>query len=279
MRKVFFLLVIGYSLQFNGCSSTEQITTLDAEERFTQAKNLFDEENFQESMNEFTIVTLQYQGSSVADDAQFYLGECRFARGEFLLAVFEYQQLKRSYPASPLVPSAQFKLGLAYYSLSPGSALDQQYTNKAIDELQTFIEYYPSHDKASEADSLIRELTTRLARKSYEIAEQYVKLEYYKAAMFYFDDVIGKYHDTEYAPLAYLGKVEAFIAKKKYAEAQTAVDEFIGKFPNSVLRSRADQLRETVIEKLGGTKGLSGEAAPRDENVHSQAASRSQEGH
>ncbi len=278
MRTVLFLLVIACFLQLIGCSSSEQATTLDAEGRFAEAKRLFDDENFQEAMNEFTIVTLQYQGSSVADDAQFYLGECRFIRREYLLAVFEYQQLKRSYPASPLVSNAQFKLGLAYHSLSPKSSLDQQYTNKAIDELQTFIEYYPSHEKAAEVDSLIRELTTRLAQKSYEIGEQYAKLEYYKAAVFYFDDVIEKFHDTEYAPLAYLGKVEAFIAKGKYAEAQTAVEEFIGKFPNSVLRWRADRLRETIIEKLGGTEGLSGVGTRPEGYIHSQAVPRNQEG-
>ncbi len=276
VRMAFLCVVVVCCLQFVGCSSSEQITSLSAEERFARAKSLFEEENFQEAMTEFTIVTLQYQGSSVADDAQFYLGECRFARGEFLLAVFEYQQLKRSYPASPLVPDAQFKLGMAYYELSPGSTLDQQYTNKAIDELQTFIEYYPSHQKAAGADSLIRDLTTRLAQKSFEIAEQYMKLEYYKAAIFYYEDVIEKYHDTEYAPLSYVGRVEAYIARKKYSDAQTAVEEFIAKFPNSVLRARADRLRQTILEKIEES-GV--EQTTRGKNPLQQTSSVKQEAH
>lgn len=279
MVKVDLCIVIVCCLQFVGCSSSDQITSLGAEERFARAKTLFEQENFQEAMTEFSIVTLQYQGSSVADDAQFYLGECRFVRGEFLLSVFEYQQLKRSYPASPLVPDAQFKLGLAYYELSPKSNLDQQYTNKAIDELQTFIEYYPSHAKAAEADSLIRNLTTRLAQKSFEVAEQYMKLEYYKAAIFYYEDVIEKYHDTEFAPLSYLGRVEAFMARKKYPDAQTAVDEFIGKFPNSVLRSRADRLRQTIIEKIEGSGQSGGEKTSQGESSSQQTNSAKQEAH
>lgn len=75
-------------------------------------------------MNEFTVITLQYQGSAFVADAQFYLGECRFAREEFLLAAFEYSVVKRNYPASPRVADAQYKLGICYYSLSPRSSLD-----------------------------------------------------------------------------------------------------------------------------------------------------------
>jgi TolA-binding protein len=44
-------------------------------------ENLFDKEDYLEAINEFTIITLQFQGSQHAADAQFYLGDCRFKRG------------------------------------------------------------------------------------------------------------------------------------------------------------------------------------------------------
>ncbi|MFN0158844.1 MAG: outer membrane protein assembly factor BamD [Bacteroidota bacterium] len=234
----------------SGCSSSEEATTLSADERFQRAKALYDDEDYLEAINEFTIITLQYQGSAHADDAQYFLGESRFARGEYLLAAFEYQQLKRSMTASPLIPDAQFKIGLCYFYLSPPSMLDQQYTLKAIDELQSFVEYYPSHDSASSAEGRIKELSTRLAAKSYEIAQQYAILEYYKSALFYYDDVIEKYHDTDFAPLSYFGKAEALMSRKRYDEARTVITTFIERFPNSVLRDRADKLKVAIEEDL-----------------------------
>ncbi len=257
------LLVVGicFGMLLCGCSSSEQTTTLSADERFQKAKALFDAEDYLESINEFTIITLQYQGSAVADDAQYYLGECRFARGEFLLAAFEYQQLKRSMTASPLVPDAQFKIGLCYFQLSPNSILDQQYTVKAIDELQSFVEYYPAHAEAGRAETLIKELTGRLAKKSYEIAQQYSILEYYRAATVYYDDVIEKYHDTEFAPLAYFGKTEALVARKRYAEALSVISLFIERFPNSVLRDRADKLKLSIESEIQASKQLTGQAS------------------
>jgi len=246
-----------------GCGSGHVATILTPEERFQQAKALYDDEDYLEAINEFRIITLQHPGSEFADDAQFYLGECRFQRGEYLLATHEYGELKRNMPASSLVPDGQFKLGLSYYHLAPKPSLDQQSTKKAIDELQTFVEYYPSHQQASSAEAKIQELNTRLAEKSYETARLYSKMEDYKAAIFYFDDVIEKFHDTKFAPLAYLGKVEALIARKKYDEADSELNKFISLFPNSVLRNEADRLKQKVSGEMDRARQMSGERSGR----------------
>jgi outer membrane protein assembly factor BamD len=253
-------VVVAAILSFGGCSSSEETTMLSAEERFALGMRLFNDEDYLEAINEFTVVTLQYQGSAEADDAQYYLGECRFRREEYLLAAFEYQQLLRNMPASPLVPDAQFRIGLCYYNLSPKSTLDQEYTRKAIDELQTFVEYNPQHAGKPEAERLIADLTGRLAKKSFEIAEQYATLEYYRAAAFYYDDVIEKYHDTEYAPPSYIGKVRMLIGRRKYDDALQTIASFLEKFPSSELRAEALRLKARAEDGRASTP-LSGRPA------------------
>lgn len=244
------LAVLVLVLMVAGCGSTEVATGLSAEDRFQRAKALFDDGDYLEAIQEFNIITLQHPGSAVAGEAQFYIAEARFQRREYLLASYEYQTLRRNMPASPRVPEAMYKLGLCYYNLAPKSRLDQQYTKRAIDELQAFVEYYPNSDFVPDAAEKIKELTGRLAKKDYDTAELYAKMGYYKAAIFYYDAVIEKYHDTEYAPLAYLAKTELLISRKKYAEAKTEVTKFIDKYPNSVLRSRADRLSQQIDEAL-----------------------------
>lgn len=252
---VFFLM--GLALVVAGCGSSEKATTpMSAEDRFAHAKALYDDKDYLEAINEFTVITLQYQGSAHAADAQFYLGECRFQRAEYLLASFEYGVVKRNYPASPRVAEAQYKLALSYYMLSPKSSLDPQYTKKAIDEFQQFVEYYPSNPLVADADAKIKELTNRLAKKQYETARLYATMEYYKAALVYYDDVIDRYHDTEYAPLAYLDKADLLLSRKRYREARETLDAFTARFPQSVLQSRADALRK----KLDSASAASGQA-------------------
>lgn len=238
------------ALVLAGCGGGEVTKVMSVEDRFAHAKELFDTRSYLEAVNEFTVITLQYQGSAFAADAQYYLGECRFAREEYLLAAFEYSVVKRNYPASPRVADAQYKLGVCYYSLSPRSSLDQQYTRRALDELQSFVEYYPSHEKAVDAEGKIKELTVRLAKKQYDTAKLYRTMEYYRAALYYYDDVIEKYHDTEYAPLSSIDKVEMLMGRKRYPEAAAEAKRFLERYPNSVLRGRMESLKKDIDEEL-----------------------------
>ncbi len=250
--------ILAAGLLIAGCSSKDTAVTATPEERFQSAKALFDNGDYLEAIGEFTILTLQYQGSAVAGDAQFYLAESRYERGEFLLASYEYQTLRRNMPASPRVPEAMYKLGVSYYNLAPKSRLDQQYTKRAIEELQAFVEYYPTSEFVPDASSKIQELNSRLAKKEYDAAVLYATMEYSKSALLYFDTVIEKYHDTEYAPLAYLAKAEIHIAKKRFSEAKAEVTKFLEKFPNSVLRSRADALNAVIDASLQSPASASG---------------------
>ncbi len=264
----------GVLFTFQGCGSSEQVTTLSVEDRFAKAKALFEKADYFDAINEFTVVTLQFQGSKFAADAQYYLGECRFMRGEYLLSAFEYGVLKRSYPASTRIPEAQYKLALSYYNLSPRPSLDQQYTAKAIDEFQSFIEYYPSNALAADADAKIKELNNKLAKKLYDAARQYVTLEHSKAAIKYYDDLIERFHDTDYAPLAYLDKVEVLIGRKRYAEAASELERFLARYPNSVLRGRADELKLRLEKESKGIKVTPGVGATPLTSDRSAAAER-----
>ena len=247
---VAYLNVVICALVLASCGSSDVRQNLSAEERFELGKKKFVDGDYLEAISEFEIVKLQFPGSSVADDAQFYLGECHYNQEEYLIAAEEYQALKRNMPASPLVPQAQYKIAMCYYTLSPQSPLDQSYTRRAIDELQTFIEYYPTHELVHDAEEKIKELNTRLSKKQYDTAELYMKMGYYKAATTYFNLVVEKYHDTPYAEPALLGKVKSLVARKKYDEAKQELDKFLKKYPNSSLKNEAQSLYDDIVENL-----------------------------
>lgn len=244
--------ILSFVFMFLSCRSSDISQNLSAEDRFERGKHEFENEDYLDAIDDFMSLTLQFPGSSLADDAQFYLGECRFQRGEYLLAAYEYQTLKRSMPASPLVPLAQYKTGLCYYKLSPKTPLDQNHTRKAIDEFQTFLEYFPTHDFVSDAEAKIRELNNRLAKKDYDTAVLYMKMENYKAATFYFESLLEKYHDSEYAERAHVGKLQALMARKKYEEAKIDVDKFLMIYPNSEFKSTVKSIQYEIEQNLKG---------------------------
>lgn len=235
-----------------GCTSEEVTLQLSAEQRFEEAMKKYNDEDYLGAIEDFRIVTLQYQGSAYADDAQYLLGECYYRREQYILAAFEYEVLLRTMPTSEFAAKARYKRAMAYYNLSPASNLDQEYTRKAIDEFQAFVEYFPTDSLATAAEAKIHELNSKLAKKEYENGLTYMKLNYFKSAIVSFDHVLEKYHDTPYAELALYKKAEALLNRRRYDEAKIEIQKFLEKYPESALRSDVERLRESVNSRLSG---------------------------
>ena len=249
-RKLLLAVCAAAIVVAGGCSSSDPGNQPSAEELFQKAKQLFEEEDYLEAYNEFRVMSLQYQGSALADDAQFYMGECQFRREEYLLAAFEYESLVRTMPTSELVPNAQFQLAMCYYSRSPDYYRDQEYTVKAIDAFQAFLEYHPTDPRVPEAEAKINELNAKLARKEYESGIIYMKMEYYRAATVSFDYVLEKYHDTPYAEPALLKKAQALYARRRYRDARDIARRFLEKYPSSSFRETAESLLKNAQDGI-----------------------------
>ncbi len=262
MKNSIVVIVPLVALLSFGCGSDEVIDQLSVEKRFQLGMNEFKDEEYLDAIEDFKIVTLQYQGSALADDAQFYMAESRFLREEYILAAYEYEVLLRTMPTSEFVSRTRHRRAMCYYNLSPRSYLDQEYTRKAIDEFQAFIEYHPTDTLVSAAEKMITEMHTKLAQKEFENGTIYMKIEYYKAAIVYFDLILEKYHDTPYAEPALLKKVEALKNRKRFIEAREEIDKFMLKYPQSPLKPEAEQLRNEILQKLSETQAAVSATGP-----------------
>jgi outer membrane protein assembly factor BamD len=219
------------------------------EEHYNYAFSLFEDEDYLEAQTEFQSILLQYPGSAVNDDAQYYLGMTYFNREQYLLAAYEFSKLIRDIPASEYVTDAQYMLAESYYQLSPPYQLDQAYTKKAIEEFQAFIDYFPLNPKVEEAEQKINELNNKLARKLYSNAVIYEKMNYYKAAIKYYGDVQEIYHDTEYGPLSLYKKIKLEIEKDDIASAKSDINKFLIRYPDHESAKEIQQLEEQLAQK------------------------------
>ncbi len=237
MRKIFLFILIGFL--FSSCSKKVDTALFTPEEYFNYAKSLYDDEDYVDAISEFQAIMLKYPGSAVNDDAQFYLGMSYYNEEQYILAAYEFSKLIREIPGSPYVSEAQFMLADSYYQLSPDYRLDQAYTEKAIKEFQAYIDFFPTSPKVKEAETKIDELHEKLAHKEFSIAELYVKMDYYYAAIEYYTEVIDKYYDTEYAPQALVGRMKTYLRLRDLENAKKDIRTFLNRYPD-----RKEELKE-----------------------------------
>ncbi len=248
MKHTFLFLLLGVLIY--GCATTVDTTVMTADQHFKYAKSLYDDEDYQEAINEFQAILLQFPGNQITDDAQYYLGMSYFKSKQYLLGAYQFSKLIKDIPASPYVPKAQFMLAESYFKLSPPYQLDQTYTKKAIEEFQAFIDFFPTNPKVKIASAKIKELNNKLAEKEYEAAVIYEKMEYYNAAIKYYENVIEKFHDTKYAPLAMYKRIKLLALRKRNAEALQQASEFLARYPDNPRAGEIKKL-ENRLNKNG----------------------------
>jgi outer membrane protein assembly factor BamD len=249
VTKYYFIIVL-MTLIWLGCSGRSPEPSWTAEEYFEYAKELYSDEDYFESSNEFTIIILRYAGSSVADSAQYYLGMSHYQIEEYIISAAEFSKLINNMPQSPLVPDAQYMLGMSYYEMSPRAALDQEYTKKALRAFQNYIEDYPRHHRRDEVEIKLLELREKLAEKEFLNADLYRKMYRLRSSLIYYDIVLDRYYDTTWADDALVGKALVYIEMGEWENAREQLLTFQSKFPDSDLEYVVERSLRKVSSKL-----------------------------
>lgn len=89
--------------------------------------------------------------SELADEAQFYIGECNYSDGKFNEAIDAYNKVISTYPKGESVPNAYYKRGIAFERLSQ---LDH-----AKESFDAVIKSYPDSDAARLAKQALARVT------------------------------------------------------------------------------------------------------------------------
>jgi outer membrane protein assembly factor BamD len=240
------ITVIGYW----GCTKQSiNLNRLTPEQQLEHAKRIFNKKNYFKSKMQFSIIVLNNPGSRIIEEAQYYLAESHLYLKEYLLAIMEYEKLSRSLPNSPYVEKSQFKIGICYYKLSPGYALDPENTYKAITQFQIFLEEFPESELKKEAEEYLTELRNKLAKKEFKTGVLYKKMAYFKAAIISFETVLESYYDTKFGDDALYLKGECHRKLGELEEAEKTFRELLVKYKDSGLLLKAKEKLKNIKEK------------------------------
>jgi len=227
----FLFLSFSVALIMGCAKSVRQPDLPGPQESFRKAMGLYERERYYKAQEILKDMVLNYSGTAIIDSVKFYLGLTYFQMREYLTAADEFQRLRQMYPQSPLAGEAQFQLALSYFKLAPSYPLDQQYTTKALDEFQRFLEDCENHPFKSEGQRYIEECRDRLAQKTYAASLLYYKVNEYASSVLYADVVLDDYYDTQWAGAAQLLKAKCFLALKNEARATEELEKFLAKYP------------------------------------------------
>jgi len=248
---VLVLTILGLLLLIAGCAKQKRREPMGAVEAWHKARGYFDRERYYRAREILNDVVLNYPGALIIDSVQFYLARTGFELEDYITAADEFKRVVDQYPYSALAGDAVYWQGRSYFAQSPSYQLDQEYTNKALQSLQRFMEDYPGHALTDSAYRYLALCREKLARKEYTAASLYYDLGEYASAILYADLVLSDYYDTPLAEPAQFLKARAFVALREWPRARAEVETYLQKYPKGRFAVRARQLQNGIPSAPG----------------------------
>lgn len=243
-----------------GCAGSQSLSKMGPQRSYQLAMEKYDKKKYLRAIELFQVVIYNHPGESLVDSAQYFLGMSYFSNKDYELAAVEFRRLTINYPYSEFFEDAVFMRAASFYrSTSRHYGLDQTDLEKAIKQLEDFMIDFPESKRFDDAREIHAEAVSRMAQKFYENGIVYFRIRTYKAAQVYFQKVIDNYTESEFAALATYMLAEADLKRNRFDEARKGFENFITVFPEHENSSAA-------VEKIIVTAFKAAEKAYRNGN-------------
>ncbi|MBU0488702.1 MAG: outer membrane protein assembly factor BamD [Bacteroidetes bacterium] len=259
-RKIAHIAAFVLLLTAISCSKYEKLLKgNDFEKKYEVAEKYYAEGDYYRALQLFDDLLTFYRGTERAEKIMYYYGHCYYQQGDYLVAAYHFKNFVRTFINSPFREECLYMGALCYFMDSPDYYLDQGNTEKAIAELQLFINMYPTSKFVADCNKYIDLLRAKLEKKSFEVARLYFRTRAYKSAVVAFNNTLKDFPDTKFREEAmflilksnYLLTINSISDKQpeRIKETLTSYEAFVGKFPESNHQKEASNMRAS-IEKL-----------------------------
>lgn len=127
--------------------------TMSPQEAYSMAYNDYLKGNYDLSVDGFKLYRLQFPESPLADNALYWIGECRYSQRKFEEAIDAFDELILTYPQGDKAAAAHLKKGLSFLELGRKT--------EALAALRLLVAKYPLEEEARIAQDKIREIEGR----------------------------------------------------------------------------------------------------------------------
>jgi tol-pal system protein YbgF len=128
----------------------KNLASLSPEELYKKAYDHFIFGEYDKAVNIFKIFLDNNPKSNLADNSQYWIGECYYAKREYNVALSEFQKVVERYPNGNKTPDAMLKIGYVYYELGDKKS--------ALKELNNVVKKFPKKGVAKVAKEKIRDI-------------------------------------------------------------------------------------------------------------------------
>ena len=240
------LLVFIFLFLLNACSSDKNIVInkqLNNDvEIYNSGLELLKKKKFDEAIDRFTELEIQYPYSDWSARGQMLIGFSHYSNREYDEAILSLSKFTELNPDHPLVPYAIFLKGYSYYERIPNIELDQEYSVKALQEFLELTNRYPNSKYKKKSFEIIKILRNHLSSKELLIGKFYQSKGNYLAAIKRYKQILKKYKRSVHTPESLFRLIESYTSIGLVKQANYLYKILSYNFPKSSWKKEGDIL-------------------------------------
>ena len=257
-----YTAIIIFSLVLFSCkSSFEKVRqSNDPESYLKAADDYFEAEEYLKAQTLYELAVEYYRGKAEAEDLYYRYAYTYYYMKQYTLASYYFNNFTKTFYNSAKKEEMAFMSAYSNFQMSPSYKLDQGPSEKAIEQLQTFINTYPSSPRVEESNELIDKMRRKLEIKAFEQGKLYEKIGNYQSAMVAYENVLKDYPETDRQE-----EIRYLIIKSNYQLAKKSIYEkmenrlnstiekcnkFEKKYPSSIYIEEVLDHKEFCINEL-----------------------------
>lgn len=259
MVRLIALTMISISmLVSSGCQYDKLLKSDDFDAKYAQAKEYYAAGDYARALPLLDQLLSVKIGTQEEKEVRYYMAYCYYGQDDYFSSSSLFRQVFNLFPLSAEAEECLFMSAKSMYMASPRYQLDQEYSYKAIDAFQYFIDVYPKSALAKDANAFMDELRAKLEEKLLAAAELYYNTEHYESAAITYRNVLLDFPDTREAEnisyliissyFNYAGQSIVCRKEERYDMAIESYREFIARYPASSKADQAKSLYERSID-------------------------------
>jgi outer membrane protein assembly factor BamD len=236
--KIFLLLILALTLS---CSSDNKKGRTEAESLFKEAEDLMKADRFILATEKLNLIKTQHPYSFYATPAELLQADILFLQENYIEAAAAYLLFRDFHPKHEKIPYVVYRIAESYFKQIPDT-IDRD-LEPAVESIKYFDEVVQKYSDSSyriQAQEGIEAAKKMLRQKDQYIADFYFKTYEFKAARYWYLDMIETYQEDP--KLKNHAMVRTILATHELKEWDACMD-YVEKYYESVDKEFHDEIK------------------------------------
>jgi outer membrane protein assembly factor BamD len=243
-KKLVFAWFLVAAVGLSSCSKHQRmLKSTDYNAKLEAAEKYYEKGDYFRALQLYEELVVVFRGTEKAEKIYYHYAQAHFKMDDYILASYHFKYFARTFPKSEFTEECLFLAAYCKYLDSPNHSLDQTNTIEALQEIQLFINMYPTSTRMKEYNEIVDKLRFTLQSKDFEIAMLYLNIQDYKAAIYSLNTFLKEHPASTYreqvmynlvkANFLLAGKSIESKRRERYIASIEAYEKFSASFPAS----------------------------------------------